>query len=225
MAMNAAYWHSSCLGPLARGRRLPDRRWEAADPPRELAPGMDLEVYWKAVEFIDALDRRYADNQAVGWVYAVRNTEFRRPLIKIGMSSNPPHVRAIRLASTGVPGVFELIYCVHAVNARLAESMAHEALASYRLQPDKEFFEAPIGEVVRILDAVGAQLPIRRSQARSGRYNERSKPLDQPFGPRLMRCKTCGTTNRVRPLAIPVNPVCGKCSGSFPPLPGIQGSA
>jgi hypothetical protein len=183
---------------------------------------LDAETYWRAVDFIDSLDRRFGDNQAVGWVYAVRNPEFRRPLTKIGMSSDPPHERAAQLASTGVPGYFELVYCVHSANARMAESLAHEALAKYRFQPEKEFFEAPIGEVLAILDQVGRVAPIRQSQARSGRYNERSKALPQPFRPALLRCPSCGQSNRVRPLAIAVRPACARCGTALPLVPGLS---
>ena len=48
------------------------------------------------------------------------------------MTTNPPHERAEQLASTGVPGFFELVYCVHTVNARVAETIVHEALAEHR---------------------------------------------------------------------------------------------
>ena len=182
---------------------------------------MDAETYWSADQFIDSLDRRFADNQTVGWIYAVRNPEFKRPLLKIGMSSNPPHVRAEQLASTGVPGHFELVYCAHTANARWAEALVHDALAKYRFQPDKEFFEAPIGEVVAVFDQVAAALPIRRSQARSGRYNERSKALAQPFRPTILACPSCGQRNRVRPLAVAVRPSCAKCGAALALLGGL----
>ena len=185
---------------------------------------MDHEAYWHAVEFIECLDRRYLDNQGVGWVYAVRNREFKRPLIKIGMSQNPPHVRARQLASTGVPGFFQLIYCVHSVDALGCEQLVHERLAEHRFQPEKEFFLASIGQVVAAMDLTAGTLPIRRSQGRSGRYNERSKPLPQPFQPVVVPCPDCGQPNRVRPLAIEVTATCGRCGVALPTLSGL-GSA
>ena len=182
---------------------------------------MDSEVYWKAIHFIESLDRRYADTQKVGWLYAVRNQEFVRPLYKVGMTQRAPHERAQELASTGVPGRFELVYCVHAFNARLAESIAHEMLARYRFEPGKEFFEAPVGVIVAILDRAVAGMPIRNSLVRSGYNSERSKPLAQPFKPLAVTCGSCGQTNRVRPLAIAVTPTCGKCSTPLSKIGGL----
>ena len=157
----------------------------------------------------------------MGWVYAVRNLEFVRPLIKIGMSGRAPHLRVRELASTGVPGDYQLVYCVHTVNARFVEARAHQALGQYRYQAGKEFFEAPIAEVVSVLDVIANALPIRMSQGRSGRYNERSNPLPQPFSTVVLDCPGCSQSNRVRALAIPVQATCGKCGAALPPLPGI----
>lgn len=182
---------------------------------------MNRNAYWRAVEFIEAIDRGAADTYEVGWIYAVRNTEFKRPLLKIGMTWLPPHERAEQLASTGVPGFFELVYCVHTVNARVAESFVHEALARYRFQPNKEFFEAPIGEVVTVFDQVAASWPVRGSLGRSGRYNERSKALDQPFQPVVLQCSGCGQSNRVRRLAIRITVNCAKCGEPIGRLQGI----
>jgi len=182
---------------------------------------MDQDAYWEAVDFIGRVDRGAADTYEVGWIYAIHNIEFRRPLLKIGMTWNPPHVRAKQLASTGVPGNFELVYCVHTVNARLAEAYVHEELSKYRLQPNKEFFEAPIGEVVAVFDQVAISWPVRTSLIRSGRYNERSKALDQPFQPVVLECSGCGQSNRVRRLAIRLLVNCAKCGTPIGRLQGI----
>jgi hypothetical protein len=72
--------------------------------------GIDWDAYYGAIQFIDSLDRRYESNSRVGWVYVLRNHEFTKPLLKIGMTTRPPHARAIELGSTSIPGDFELIY-------------------------------------------------------------------------------------------------------------------
>ena len=46
---------------------------------------MDQELYSHALWFMSRLDKRYRINKVVGWVYALRNTEFKKPLIKIGI--------------------------------------------------------------------------------------------------------------------------------------------
>lgn len=182
---------------------------------------MDQDAYWRAVGFIEGIDRLARDTSDVGWIYAIRNTEFKRPLLKIGMTTNSPHHRAEQLASTGVPGNFQLVYCVHTVSARAAESHVHNTLAGYRFQPNKEFFEVPISKVVAVFDEVAAAWPVRRSLGRSGKYNERSKALAQPFQPVVLQCSSCGQSNRVRRLAIRVRVNCAKCGIAIGRLEGI----
>ena len=183
---------------------------------------MDQNAYRKAVDFIERLDREAQDTHNVGWIYAIRNTEFKRPLLKIGMTLNPPHQRAEQLASTGVPGYFELVYCVHTVDARASETYAHNALAKYRFQPNKEFFEASIKEVIVVFDQIANSWPIRRSLGRSGRYNERSKALEQPFQSVVLKCPSCNQSNRVRHLAIRFQVNCAACGTSIGRLEGID---
>lgn len=180
-------------------------------------PSLNFDAYLAAIEFIESLDRRYPENFDVGWVYAMRNTEFKRPLIKVGMTTRPPHGRASELAGTAVPGIFELIYFVHVGNARYAESLAHQALAKHRRQANREFFEVSIGQVVTVLDQVANHIPVLRSQANKGSRNPRSKPIPQAFGSQIRACPYCHKKNRVRVLAIATTPKCGSCSRTMPP--------
>lgn len=177
---------------------------------------MDLDAYLKAMEFIEALDRTYPENIDAGWLYVMRNSEFKRPLLKIGMTTRPPYNRAHELAGTGVPGRFELIYFVHVGDARLGESLAHEELAGYRYQANKEFFEVAIGRAVAVLDKVVEYVPLLRSQRNRGSRNPRSKPVPQAFSSAVRQCPRCRARNRVRTLAIPIEPKCGACSHVMP---------
>ena len=121
---------------------------------------MDQQLYSQAVWFIQRLDKRYAINKGVGWVYALRNSEFKRPLLKIGMTTTSPHQRAHELGSaTGVPGNFEIVYFIHAVNCGQAEFYVHQRLADYRTTG--EFFDVPIGAAVDAMDEV-ANRDLRR---------------------------------------------------------------
>ncbi len=52
--------------------------------------GMDPEAYLNAVQFIEQLDKRYENNREVGWVYAMRNEELQKRLLKIGITRRPP---------------------------------------------------------------------------------------------------------------------------------------
>lgn len=120
---------------------------------------MNPQLYHNAVAFISRLDRRSKWTRYVGWVYALRNREFRKPLLKIGMTTTSPHQRAHELGSaTGVPGRFDLVYFVHTVNCAVAEHYVHQKLASYRTTG--EFFEVPIPIAVDAMDEAAAMYPI-----------------------------------------------------------------
>lgn len=172
---------------------------------------MDEQLATQAFWFIRRLDKRYAMNKAVGWVYALRNSEFRRPLLKIGMTTTSPLQRAQELGSaTGVPGRFDLIYFVHTSNAAVAEHLVHQQLAAHRTTG--EFFEVSIGKAVEIMDAVAAQLPINLDMARPRkRGGWGSETLPQAFHHAVTTCPDCGSRNKVHGLAIPFRPKCRNC--------------
>ena len=172
--------------------------------------GMDVEAYLNAVQFIEQLDKRYESNREVGWVYVMRNEELQKPLLKIGMTRRPPDQRASEMG-TGVPGRYELVYFVHVWNARAAEQYAHETLAQHRYREDREFFMVGIGTAVRALNQAAEMFLLLRSMRNKGNLHPRSKPIPQAFRAELCTCSACGQRNRVRALAIPTRPTCGKC--------------
>ncbi len=55
---------------------------------------MAWDAYLSAMKFIEALDRSFPENANVGWLYVMRNTEFKKSLLKIGMTTRSPHDRA-----------------------------------------------------------------------------------------------------------------------------------
>ena len=179
--------------------------------------GIDLDAYLNAIKFIDALDQRYEANRGAGWVYILRNEEFRHPVLKIGMTKRGPHERAAELGSTSTPGHFEVIYFVHVCDARMAEQFVHEMLASSRYKQNKEFFAVSIGRAVGALNEAARSFPLLRSQRNKGSRNPRSKPLPQAFGAQIMTCVGCGKKNRVPSLAISLHP---KCAGCGEPIGG-----
>lgn len=173
----------------------------------------DRQLYQQAVHFIWGLDKRFAINKAVGWVYAVRNTEFKRPLLKIGGSKHPPQKRAHQLGSaTGVPGKFDLIYWVHAANWAYVEHFVHIRLKEYHATG--EFFDVPIGVAVDAMDEVAKQYPINMDLAypKKKQADWGNKWLPQAFRHTVGPCPHCGKKNKVHMLAVPSVPKCGKCS-------------
>jgi len=176
---------------------------------------VDHARYAFAVSFINRLDKRYSTNKAVGWVYALRNAEFKKPLLKIGMTTTSPHQRAAELgAATGVPGKFDLVYFVHASSCARAEFYVHQRLARFRTSG--EFFEVPIGRAVEAMDEAAARFPINLDMAhpkkRGGWGNDW---LPQVFQHSFRVCPNCGDRNRIHSLAVPFRPKCGRCGIPF----------
>ncbi len=176
---------------------------------------MDQQLYSQAVWFISRLDKRYATNKGVGWVYALRNSEFKRPLLKIGMTTTSPHGRAYKLGSaTGVPGKFEIVYFIHAMNCGQAEFYVHKRLANYH--STGEFFDVPIRVAVDAMDEVAKQFAINMDLAGSKkRGGWGDEWLPQVFRHGVSTCPQCGKRNKIHMLAVPFVAKCGKCRGNI----------
>ena len=103
---------------------------------------------------IASFDRRRREYKRVGWIYACRNSSFADPVFKVGQSARPPQVRISELSSSSaVYRDFQLVYFVHVSDRDRAEGQAQLALQGYRVNPNKEFFQAPPPEIVRAMDA------------------------------------------------------------------------
>lgn len=88
-----------------------------------------------------------------GYLYLLINRSM-PGLVKIGRTSRAPVDRISELSSaTGVPTPFELVYDVLVPDAAAAERAIHDALSTqgHRTSPNREFFEAPIHEVVKMM--------------------------------------------------------------------------
>lgn len=167
---------------------------------------MNPTAYQNALVHIAGLDRRYKANKGVGWVYVMRNPEFKRPLLKIGQTSRPPQMRAQDLTrETGVPDAYQVVYFVHVSDRKAAEQAVHEWLAERRVKANKEFFEVPLALAIEALDAAARYFPVVLSPKRSPRV------LPQAFDVVETLCSVCGLRNRSKQLAIPVRARCRGC--------------
>ena len=101
-----------------------------------------------------------------GFIYAARNP-FMPGLIKVGMTTGRPSQRLGSLASTSVPGEFELVFAFFVGSARIGEKLAHAALADFRVDPFREFFQ---------VDPEAAKAAIEESLTRQGLLLE--SPID-----------------------------------------------
>ena len=166
---------------------------------------------------IASFDRRRREYRRVGWIYACRNRSFADPVFKIGRSSRPPHVRIAELSSSSaVYRDFQLVYFVHVSDRDGAEGQTHLALQGYRVNPNKEFFQAPLPEIVRAMDAAATMFPVQLGRT------PRAGFLQQPLLPRLFGCPHCGTQNRLPNVLMEIRVACGSCGERLEVAPGVS---
>ena len=78
-----------------------------------------------------------------GWLYVMRCPLMEEDVYKVGWTSKSPKARAEELSkATGVPLSFIVVESWQVADPKLAEAMAHEALASFRISGRREFFKA-----------------------------------------------------------------------------------
>ena len=155
---------------------------------------------------IEDCDKRRKEYKKLGWIYVARNASFVDPVFKVGESSRPPFNRVEELsASTSVYRAFETVYFVHVSNRNVAEAQAHDALKKFRINPRKEFFQAPLPVVVKAVDRVAGIFPVPRGKTPRAGY------LQQPLQPRQVSCPHCGMENRVAGVLVQIKVSCGAC--------------
>ena len=171
-------------------------------------------IYWSFAA-IASFDKRRREYKKLGWIYAARNDSFVDPVFKVGLSSRPPTVRVAELStSTSVYRNFELVYFVHVRDRDSAEGQAHLALQDFRINPRKEFFQAPLPIIVQVLDRVASMFPVPMGRT------PRAGFLEQPLKQRLMHCSRCGFANRVPYVLVKIRLACGACKERFTFDPG-----
>jgi hypothetical protein len=115
-----------------------------------------------------------------GYVYLLIN--YSMPgLVKVGMTTRATLERVGELSSaTGVPIPFQLVHDILVPDCEAAESHLHALLSDrgYRLTDNREFFQAPIHEVVALMIQVQAAVP--RSSMVMPRTGGVAGPVDSP---------------------------------------------
>lgn len=172
------------------------------DSPMDMLSAPISASFWAIANF----DKRRREYKKVGWLYAARNPSFIDPVFKVGESSRPPFARMQELsASTSVYRAFDLAYFVHVTPRDIAEQWAHETLKEFRINPRKEFFQAPLPVVVKVLDRVAGMFPVPLGKTLRAGY------LEQPLQPRPVSCPHCGMTNQVPGVLVEIRISCGVC--------------
>lgn len=115
-----------------------------------------------------------------GLVYVMLNPAM-QGLVKVGKTSGTSEDRARRLRSTGVPARFIVLYDIYVDDMQAVETAAHEALKSYRYEPDREFFTCSPKEAINTLLSIAARKAVPRETSTS--EVGILQPLLDRFGP------------------------------------------
>ncbi|MXZ16946.1 MAG: GIY-YIG nuclease family protein [Rhodothermaceae bacterium] len=152
-------------------------------------------------------DKRRREYKRLGWIYVARNPCFADAAFKIGQTRISPSERIEALsASTSVYRKFELVYFVHVSDHLEAEGYVHQLLKDFRLNPRKEFFNAPIMTVVKALDEAGSLLQIPMGKT------SRAGMLPPALEKRIISCPGCKKQSRVPLLGIDITVTCVACT-------------
>lgn len=121
----------------------------------------------------------YAESGRLGFIYVLQS-QFARtppgspfgadiPLLKIGATRKHPLQRAGELsAGTGVPEPMIIAYFRDFPDSFLAESLVHARFDAVRINPGREFFAAPLSEVVAFIDSLGTSVEYQDRLASQG---------------------------------------------------------
>jgi hypothetical protein len=95
-----------------------------------------------------------------GFIYCVRCASHEADVYKVGCTSTDVFERARQLtASTSSPTPFHVVHHRATSDANAAEARCHDLLDEYRLNDGREFFRAPLGVIIRIMDEVTGNVP------------------------------------------------------------------
>lgn len=95
-----------------------------------------------------------------GYLYVLKNQAFGANVLKIGLTTRTPDVRAreIYTGSTGVPLPFQVAVAFSVADCARAEKLAHSRLKVYRLNRRREFFRLPLQVGAEVVHEVCTQV-------------------------------------------------------------------
>ena len=161
----------------------------------------------QSVARVDSFDKRRREYKRLGWVYAARNACFADPVFKVGKTKVSPVTRIKKLSEeTSVYRPFELMYFVYVSDRDQAEGFVHQALRNSRANPGREFFEAPLMDVVKALDE-GLLVSDRSHWAE----RPRAGFLQPALGKRIVPCPRCGARSSLPQLLVDISVTCKAC--------------
>ena len=108
---------------------------------------------------------------SAGYLYVLQNKAFGANVVKIGLTTRTPDVRAreIYAGASGVPLPFDIAVAYSVADCSKAEKLAHRRLKTYRLSNRREFFRLSPSVASSVVHAVcaevnnemGAQTPLQ----------------------------------------------------------------
>jgi hypothetical protein len=149
------YWrplHPGEIGQDKRGNAVVGKTW------------VERHESWSARDPSSLLVRKAAKvvmGPDPGFLYVMRSPSHERDIFKIGLTRRDPGRRADELGeATGVPLPFEVLAQWEVGDCGEAEANIHRKLASFRLSKRREFFRAPLPDIVSVIEkAANAQQP------------------------------------------------------------------
>ncbi|WP_445628314.1 GIY-YIG nuclease family protein [Nostoc sp. DSM 114167] len=91
-----------------------------------------------------------------GYIYTLQNRSFGSNIIKIGMTTREPEVRAKEIypGASGVPEPFEIAFACKVADCEVAEKKIHRRFNAYRSNKAREFFIIPVEIAKKVIISV-----------------------------------------------------------------------
>ena len=124
-----------------------------------------------------------------GYVYILTNSSL-PGMVKIGMTTNSPHDRAVQLSTTGVPHPFKVFGYVEVADPQGIERRIHKKLFKQRVSNKREFFKITPQSALKLLEEVTGEAEVMR--------REKAKRLEKEKQERIEKEKKKAHKSRMR---------------------------
>jgi hypothetical protein len=107
-------------------------------------------------EFLVNINERKFMIKEKGFIYILSNPSFGN-LYKVGMTTRDPYERAEELSElTAIPTPFKVEYSAYVEDCSVTEALTHKILQErgYRVAENREYFNAPLQEIKKIISRV-----------------------------------------------------------------------
>lgn len=120
-------------------------------------PEYPSEEGWESVVYFTGKRKLHRTDHLLDYQYVYVFSNPSMPgLYKIGYTDKLPERRLETLSrGTGVPEMFQLVYSYPCFNGIRLEREVHLALKEYRINEDREFFQAPLSTILETIERLG----------------------------------------------------------------------